>query len=217
MRSVTRAVTALAVALTGLLVLAGCGVPRDSAPRAVPAGQVDPRLLAESSSTPTPSPTGGFTYRVAFVTPDDTLQLIPHRISPAPSRQQVQQLLDTLATGPDSAEHAHGLSTALPSDATLSLIDLTNGQAVVDIKAGTKDPDARRLPLSVAQVVLTLTSHPAVHAVSIFSDGQPVEAPLADGFIAHRPLTAADYRSFLAGGTGASGTRTPTASPASSP
>jgi Sporulation and spore germination len=209
MRSARRAVTALAVALTGLLVLAGCGVPRDSAPRAVPAGQVDPRLLAESSSTPAPSPTGGSTYRVAFVTPDNTLQLIPRRISPAPARQQVQQLLDTLATGPDSAEHAHGLSTALPSDAALALMDLQNGQAVVAINGGTKDPDARRLPLSVAQVVLTLTSHPAVHAVSIFSDGQPVEAPLADGLIAHRPLTAADYASLLTPRRTPSPTRSP--------
>ena len=50
----------------------------------------------------------------------------------------------------------------------------------------------------MAQVVLTLTSHPDVHSVSFTSDGQPVEAPLADGIIAHRPLTAADYASFLA-------------------
>ena len=58
--------------------------------------------------------------------------------------------------------------------------------------------DARRLPLSVAQVVLTLTSHPAVHAVRITFDGQPVEAPLPGGYIVHGALTASDYASFLA-------------------
>jgi spore germination protein GerM len=121
----------------------------------------------------------------------------------------VQQLLIELARGPDDAEHAHGLSTALPSDATLTLAALDQGEAVVAINGGTKDADPRRLPLSVAQVVLTLTSHPDVRAVRITSDGQPVEAPLADGIVVNRPLTAADYRSFLAG----RGTPSPTRSP----
>jgi spore germination protein GerM len=195
------------IAVAGLLALAGCGVPRDDTPRAVPAGQVDPRLLAEPSVTGTPTPTGSSAYMVAFVTPDDTLQLRSRAVSPGTPAEQAQQLLVELARGPDDAEHAHGLSTALPSDATLTLTTLDQGVAVVAIDTGTKDAEPRRLPLSVAQVVLTLTSHPDVHSVSITSDGQPVEAPLTDGFVVNRPLTAADYRSLLAGRAKPSPTR----------
>ena len=198
MRSHRRTDTALAGALAGLVVLAGCGVPRDAAPRALPAGQVDPRLLAEPSPTGTPKPTGRSAYEVAFVVGDDSLKLTRRPVAPGPAQQQVTQLLAALAAGPDDAEHAQGLSTALPSDATLRLTGLDHGEAAVEINGGAKDADPRRLPLSVAQVVLTVTSHPEVHAVRILSNGQPVEAPLPNGDIVHRALTARDYASLVA-------------------
>jgi spore germination protein GerM len=200
MTSRRRTATALTGALVALVALAGCGVPRDQAPRAVPAGQVDPRLLAEPSPTGTPEPTGSSAFDVAFVIGDDSLRLIRRSVSPAPADQQVTQLLVALAAGPDDADHAQGLSTALPSDVTLKLEGLVDGEAVVEINGGTKDADPRRLPLSVAQVVLTVTSHPDVHAVRIVSDGQPVEPPLPDGNIVHRALTARDYASLVAPG-----------------
>jgi spore germination protein GerM len=204
-----RAATSLAVALTGLLMVGGCGVPRDDAPRPVPPAQVDPRLLATPSPTGTPSATGSSVYEVAFVTPDDTLQLTRRPVSPGSDFQEVAELLAALGTGPDSAEHGKGLSNALPSDATLMLTGLDQGEAVVAINGGAKDADARRLPLSVAQVVLTLTSHPGVKAVRITSDGRPVEAPLPDGEVVDRALTAKDYQSLL--------TSTLTGSPAGPP
>ena len=190
--------TGLAGAMFGLVVLAGCGVPGDEAPRALSAGQVDPRLLAEPSPTSTPKPTGRSAYEVPFVIGDDSLKLTRSPVAPGPAPQQVTQLLAALAAGPDDAEHAQGLSTALPSDATLKLAGLDHGEAAVEINSGAKDSDPRRLPLSVAQVVLTVTSHPDVHAVRIFSNGQPVEAPLPNGDIVHRALTARDYASLVA-------------------
>jgi len=194
-----RTALAFATALTGLVALAGCGVPRDDAPRVVAAGQIDPRLLAESSPTGTPNPAGSSFYQVAFVTADDELLRRRRPVAPGPAFQQVAQLLTALQAGPDDGEHDRGLSTALPSDARLRLASLASREAVVAIEGGTKDADPRRLPLSVAQVVLTLTSHPAVKAVVITRDGQLVEAPLPGGELIHRPLTAADYESLLAG------------------
>jgi hypothetical protein len=193
-----RGIGVLVVALTGLVVLAGCGIPRDDAPRVVPTGEIDPRLLAQPSPTQTPSPTGASAYQVAFVIGGNRLALTPRAVSPTPALQQVQQLLDTLAAGPDDAEHARGLSTALPPDARLTITALNQGEAVVAMDGVTKDADPHRLPLSVAQVVLTVTSHPDVHAVRITSDGQPVEPPLPGGYIVHGALRASDYASFLA-------------------
>lgn len=193
-----RTASCVAVALTALLVVAGCGVPRDGAPRAVPRTQVDPRLLATPSPSGTPSATGSSGYEVAFVTPENRLRLTRRPVSPGTAQQQVTQLLAALAMGPDNTERGHGLSTALPSDASLTLTALENGQAVVAINGGSKDADPRRLPLSVAQVVLTLTSHPDVRTVLIMSDGQPVEAPLPGGVVVDRAVTGKDYQSLLA-------------------
>jgi hypothetical protein len=52
--------------------------------------------------------------------------------------------------------------------------------------------------LVVAQIVLSVTSLPAVHAVRFVRDGQPLEALLADGALTDRPLTAADYATLRA-------------------
>ena len=209
MKRLGRDVAALTVALTGLVALTGCGVPRDDAPRVVPSGEIDPRLLAQPSPTPTPSPTGSSAYQVAFVLGGDRLKLTPRPVSPAPPLQQVQQLLDALAAGPDDAEHAKGLSTLLPSDTTLTLTALVHHEAVVTINGATKGADPARLPLSVGQVVLTVTSHRGVHTVRIISDGQPVAAPLPNGVIVHGALRASDYTSLLAPRATPSPTRSP--------
>ena len=47
--------------------------------------------------------------------------------------------------------------------------------------------------LEVAQIVLTATSVPGVDAVLLELAGEPIEAPLPDGELADRPLTAQDY------------------------
>jgi spore germination protein GerM len=118
------------------------------------------------------------------------------------AEREAQQLLTALTAGPDEAEHGRGLSTALPSDVGLRVTALRDGVAVVAIEGGEPDADPRRLPLSVAQVVLTLTSMPGVDAVRLTRDGEFVQAPLATGELVSRALTAADYRSLLARGKG---------------
>ncbi len=202
---------ALAAALALLVPLgtAACGVPQDGAPRPLPAAQVDPRLRGSATSTPattgtpTPTPSGSATaeiastFEVAFVRADDALTLVLRPVQDGPSDRQAQELLAALEAGPDDAEHDRGLSTALPSGTVLRLEGLEAGIAVVALD-GPADADPRRLPLSIAQVVLTLTSHRGIHAVQITSGGQPAEAPLPDGELVRRPLTASDYRSLLA-------------------
>jgi spore germination protein GerM len=205
------AVAALAAALALLVSAgtAGCGVPRDGAPRPLPAEQVDPRLRGSATATPatagtpTPTPSGSATaeststFEVAFVRSDDALTLVPRPVQDGPSDRQAQELLAALEAGPRDAEHDRGLSTALPSGTVLRLDGLEAGTAVVALDSPA-DADPRRLPLSIAQVVLTLTSHRGIHAVQIVSGGQPAEAPLPDGELVRRPLTASDYMTLLA-------------------
>jgi len=130
------------------LTVAGCGIPRDDRPRAVPAGQVDPRLLGTPSPTGTPAATGDSAFDVAFVTPENTLALTRRPVSPGPAVQQVAELLAALTAGPDNAEHAHGLSTALPSDVTLTLTARAGNRTLIThkikIKAKAKPKKKRK-------------------------------------------------------------------------
>ena len=179
--------------------LAGCGIPRDDGPRAVPRGQVDPGLLTPA----TPAPSGGATttssaFEVAFVSggEDASAEHLVLRRRPLTARgvqAQLGQLLAELVAGPRNDEQAEGLSTALPGGTVLTITGFARGVVDVDIAGDAPDGDPERLPLSVGQIVMTLTSHPAVTAVRLTRNGTVVEAPLPGGQLTAGPLTSAEY------------------------
>jgi spore germination protein GerM len=138
-------------------------------------------------------------YEVALVTTDEHVVLVPRRVAGRSLRLELADLLTDLVAGPDQAEHARGFSTALSAGVRLRLTTVETAVAVVDIGGRDPDADPRRLPLSVAQIVLTVTSHPAVDAVGLTRDGVPIEAPLPGGQLVDRALTAEDYVVLLAG------------------
>jgi hypothetical protein len=70
--------------------------------------------------------------------------------------------------------------------------------ATVELSGESPDAVPERLPLAVAQVVLTATSLPSVEAVLLTRDGVPVEAPLPGGELSDRPLREGDYAGLLA-------------------
>nr|WP_269457336.1 GerMN domain-containing protein [Pedococcus dokdonensis] len=109
----------------------------------------------------------------------------------------VTEVLAQLAAGPAEPDRSAGLSTALGPDATVRLVGLEGQVARVDIVAGDQQPAPSRVPLAVAQIVLTVTSVPGVAMVLVTSDGSPVELPLPGGALTGAPVTAQDYASLL--------------------
>lgn len=173
------------------LALVACGAPTGSPAQTI--GSVPYDLAAPSTSarpTATATPSRG---SQVYLLRDE--MLVP--ASPAPEgagvRDTAVRALEQLVARPDDQDRTAGLSTALGPDVSLSLVDLANGRATVDIRAGEQAPGAGRLPLAVGQVVLTLTSIDGVDEVVLTSDGTPIAAPLPGGALTAQPLRAGDY------------------------
>lgn len=187
-----RVVRFVAAVLLGLGVLAGCGAPTSSPATTVgplPYDLADPSPSVSSTATTTRTP-GPQIYFVR----DGVLVAASAAPDGSGPRDTAVRALSRLALGPTETERAQRLSTALGSDVALSLVDLRDGRATVAVGAGKQPPGAGQLPLAVGQLVLTLTSLPGVDEVLLSADGRPIDAPLPDGALTDRPLTARDYR-----------------------
>jgi hypothetical protein len=188
------------VALAILVVLVGCGVPTGGEPSTIAATDV-PYGLAESSPAPTatsPPDAVADASRVHWVTAADTLVPRVREVSGTTRRARLADLLDQLAAGPTAAERDEQLSTALPPEVRLSVTGLDGGTATIDLDALAEAPAGGSGRRAVAQIVLTATSVPGVAAVLLELAGEPIEAPLPDGALTDRPLTAQDYAAATA-------------------
>jgi predicted small lipoprotein YifL len=177
----------LVSALLLVFALAGCGVPLDSAPRAIDGPQ------ANNSGDQVPDDTGSATVRLYLVR-DGRLVRVIRRVSSA--RSPNGQLLDLLR-GPTSAESADGLTSALTTMDVISMT-VTNRRATVNIGDRTDQGARSDEVLAYGQIVCTLTSQGAdIGTVSFMSGGMPLAVPRADGSLADSGLTIADYAGLL--------------------
>ena len=181
----------IVAAVVASLALLACGAPTGSPARTigtVPYDLTVPPATASPATTPTVSH-GPQVYLVR----DEALLAASPVPRGADVRGMAARALQQLAEGPSDQDRAVGMSTALGPEVRLSLVDLANGRATVDILAGQQAPGAGRLPLAVGQVVLTLSSIEGVDEVVLTSDGTRIAAPLPGGALTDQPLTARDY------------------------
>ncbi|WP_158544891.1 GerMN domain-containing protein [Blastococcus sp. TF02-09] len=191
---------AVPVLLAALAVLAGCGVPTGGEPSTIAASDV-PYGLAEPapSSAPSSPPDAVVDASlVHWVSASDSLVPRVREVSGTTRRARLADLLEQLADGPTGAERDEQLSTALPPEVRLSVTGVDGGTATIDLDAPAEAPVGVSGRLAVAQIVLTATSVPGVDAVLLQLAGEPIEAPLPDGELTDRPLTAADYAATAA-------------------
>lgn len=195
-------------AVLAVLAAAGCGIPSDQAPEALPGGVVSGALTS-------PDAPGGPQATPAQV----SVFLVRAGAAVAVARQGTTADLGTairaLLRGPTAEEVAAGLRTAITPGTRLRSAQVTDGTAVLDLTSAFVEVGGEEQILAVAQVVLTATARPGVERVSIALDGEVVEVPRADGTLAAGPLTAADYAALRdpSGGLGIAG-RTSGARPA---
>jgi hypothetical protein len=101
--------------------------------------------------------------------------------------------LEGLLGGPDGAETAIGMSTAIPDGTRLLGVSVAGGTATVDLSDDFQDGGGSlSMQLRVAEVVFTLTQFPSVQDVSIRIDGESVTAIGAEGV----PATGLDRSDF---------------------
>ncbi len=186
----------LTVAGSLLLLLSGCGLGPSGDVKDIDPLSLPPRLLVTSAPTAAtatdPITSGSGTYFLR-----DTVLRLSARTLTAPSgARALQELLNNLASGPDDTDRRRGLSTALPPTTRLTVTSLVGDLATIDLVFGQVPPDQTT---AIAQIVLTATSLPEVSRVLLTIDGEPLQAPLADGAQTDRPLTREDYLAVLTG------------------
>lgn len=182
------------------LSLGGCGVPVSDQPRVLRTEQVPYRLLgppANASSPPAHEGRGEQKGQIALVLGDGAIDLVSRVIPRGAPQRQVQAVLDQLLRGPTDDERARGCDSTLPAGVSLRVRAVQEGIATIELGGDIAAQAADRLPLSVAQIVLSATSVDGVRAVLLQRDGRPVDAPLPDGRLASEPLTADRYTSLL--------------------
>jgi spore germination protein GerM len=179
--------------------VAGCGVPTGGDPQAIPSSEV-PYGLAD----PSPSPTAP-SAEVPVETPSQIFLLgagevlvgVPREVAGTSVRERLADLLAQLQAGPTAAEREEQLSTLLTPEVRLTVTDLADRTATIDLSVPAGAPSGAAGRRAVAQLVLTATSLEGVDAVALTIGGDPVEAPLPTGELTSAPLTAADYAVFL--------------------
>ncbi len=185
-----RRVAAVAVALGALL--AGCGIPTDGSPHAIPRSDVPFGLLDPSTPTTTTTlpPAVAVSETIYLVGPDQHVVPVARDVALPAS---LTSILGALLDGPTRAESAAGLQSFLSgSSSSVSASVSPGGVATVDFRA---NPFQLVLDqtLAVAQVVYTATAQAGVTAVLFEIKGQPVEVPTAAGVQVGRPVTRLDY------------------------
>ena len=181
------------------LCVAGCGVPSGGDPQAIPSSDV-PYGLADPSAPPSAPGAAApveAPSQIFLLGADEVLVGVPREAEGATTRERLADLLAELEAGPTDVERAAQLSTLLTPEVRLSLTDLAERTATIDIGLPTGAPSGAASRRAVGQLVLTATSLSGVDAVALTIGGDPVEAPLPTGELTSAPLTAADYAVFL--------------------
>jgi spore germination protein GerM len=172
------------------ILLTGCGVPVDEAPRQV---QVPPGpfpTLATANPTAVP---GRADETLCFVR-DNRLDDVVRRVDAIPD---VNVHLRHLLVGPSTAERSSGLSSALPGAIEVAGARLNGTLAEVDVREVGDGTGRSDEILAFGQIVCTLTRRADVYGVRFRRDGQPLDVPRADGSVSRQPLTAADYLQLM--------------------
>jgi hypothetical protein len=177
------AVPAFALAV----VLAGCGVPVDAAPR--PIG--NPHLL--HSEGPLAAGAGARETRI-YLVDAGRLVRVRHRVAQQLTPDgQLRELLN----GPTADDSALGYTSALTT-MTVTRMTVLNRRATVVIGEPSVPGARSDEVLAYGQIVCTLTSQgPEVGTVSFVSGGEPLAVPRADGSLSAGDLTIADYASLI--------------------
>ncbi|MEU8262573.1 GerMN domain-containing protein [Micromonospora sp. NPDC048999] len=182
-----RRVSIMAVAA---LLLAGCGVPVDEAPRRVPG---PPRAYRTPAGDGAESNAGRVNESLCFVR-DDHLRTVVRRVDYLPD---VDTHLRHLLAGPGDAERDAGFTSALAGTTSVAGARLSGGVAEVEVGGASDETGRSDQILAFGQIVCTLTTRADVHGVTFRRDGQPLEVPRADGSLSRVPLTATDYAPLI--------------------
>jgi spore germination protein GerM len=178
-----RTAVATVVVAVAVLALAGCGVPVDKAPAALPRKGIPFGLLQPSprstttSSVPSPVQTPA---QIFLIAPSGHLVGVIRQV---PSTQEaLASVLDILVQGPTNAEAAAGLASAVPGRTViLGAVIGTDNVATVNLNGTFAQLVGQAQIEAVAQIVFTAAAVARVSGVTFELAGKAVNVPVASG------------------------------------
>jgi spore germination protein GerM len=176
--------------------LAGCGVPADSAPRALPLDEVPADLLASDLVTTTSTVPVGTTARaLVFLVGGGGggERLVPVE-RPVQAPVTVERVLSALISGPNREEINRGLRSAILPGTIVNSVRVESNIAVVDLVKGNIAVGGTDLILALAQIVYSATE--LVGGVRITLDGDRATVPIGSGIQSTAPLGRAAYAAY---------------------
>lgn len=180
---------ATGVVLTGLAVVAGCGVPVDHGPTVLSKRSVPFGLLAQSAPATTSPPSAPSTVstQIFLISSSGQLVAVTREL---PFGAPLAIVLDVLVDGPTDAEAVSGLQSAVPSQTQVLGATVSGTIATVDLSGAFTELVGQPQIEAVAQIVFTATGISGITEVDFELDGQQVEVPTATGVdvpVATRP------------------------------
>lgn len=182
-RRLPRRTVLAAVAVVSVLALAGCGIPVDRAPTALPRKNVPFGLLQPSPLTttttsvvsPAESP-----VQIFLVGPSGHLVAVKREV-PTVS-ESLAAVLDALVKGPSNPEAAAGLESAVPAQTVVLGADIGTDEVATVNLGGTFGQLVGQAQIqAVAQIVFTAAALPGVSGVSFELAGKAADVPVANG------------------------------------
>jgi spore germination protein GerM len=167
----------LAAVIAVVLVVAGCGINSDSAPRDINSDRQGE--LAEFGRPNNQAPAGG--SRIFLVDAASAQNPVVRAVArDVPAR--VDTLITALLEGPTVSERARRLRTAIP--AGTELLDWryeAAGQVTLNLSANILDASGDSLVAAVAQIVYTLNEFDLADGVRLLVEGEARQWPTGDG------------------------------------
>jgi spore germination protein GerM len=175
---------------------AGCALPTQGSPSAIPASRVpfgllDPHL--PTTTTTQPKQSAYVSAKVYFLNVNANNALTPaDRLVNAPA--QLPAIITTLIAGPSSGESAAGLTTAIPSDvAVLSAATTAPNIVTVNFNTAFAQITGTATEQAVAQVVTTVVNEIGLGTGVIFEiNGTHIPVPIANGSLIAGPVYLLD-------------------------
>jgi spore germination protein GerM len=173
-----------------MLLIAGCSVAADNAPRDIEPGALE--LDAQDQSNV--GQAAGGTGRIYLLSPDvpgepPRLQSVARAIG-----EDVDAVMAALLAGPNTTEFVDRYRSGLPTG--MRVLDITRrsrGVVLLDVDDAIATLRGDDLILALAQIVYTLSDVSGVDAVAITVEGTAARWPAGNGELQEDPLTVYDF------------------------
>jgi spore germination protein GerM len=175
------------------LAAAGCAIPTQSVPSAIPAGRVPFGLLDPHLPTTTTTLPASVPVKIYLLGPNQRLVAEPRVVDiPAALKSVVAELL----LGTTSKEEAAGIRTAIPDDVRVisATVSKTSQLATVNFNEAFGQITGSDSELAVAQVVFTVVAETSLTTGVLFQiNGVTITVPVANGTQATGPVYLSQY------------------------